>query len=109
MAFLAPAEETQSDYDDYSIQEESGAETTEEVTSYSSSPTSALTHEWRVTEAEETPNTPTAKASEIVAGGKGLKVVAVAHSERGNRHSKMMGARLVSPLDIPTSPSRTCT
>jgi len=102
-----PAEETQSDYDDYSIQEESGPETTEDVTveSYSSSsPTSGgLTHqdhELRVTPPEETPNTPTFKGVKIsdVTASKGLKV-AVTHSERGNRHSKMMG--------LPTSPRLT--
>jgi RalA-binding protein 1 len=101
--YLAPAEETQSDYDDYSIQDESGQETTEEVSveSYSaSSSTSALTHQdygIRVTSADETLSTPTAegaRASDLIASG-GLKV-SVTHSDRGNRHSKMMG--------LPSSP-----
>lgn len=117
LILLAPAEETQSDYDDYSIQEESGPETTEEVTveSYSSSsPTLGLTHpdhELRVTPPEETPNTPTLKGVRIsdVTASKGLKV-AVTHSERGNRHSKMMGLpaspRLTSlQSDIPSPTS----
>jgi len=98
-----PAEETQSDYDDYSIQDDSGPETTEEVSveSYSSSSsTSALTHQdygIRVTSPDETLSTPTAegaRASDLIASG-GLKV-SVTHSDRGNRHSKMMG--------LPSSP-----
>lgn len=117
---LAPAEETQSDYDDYSIQDESGPETTEEVSveSYSSSSsTSALTHQdygIRVTSPDEPLSTPTAegaRASDLIASG-GLKV-SVTHSDRGNRHSKMMGLppspRLaITPLqsaDIPLTPS----
>lgn len=106
LRLLAPAEETQSDYDDYSIQEESGPETMEEVTveSYSSpSPTTALTqrdHGFRVTPPEETPSTPTGKGARAsgVAASRGLNV-AVTHSERGNRHSKMIG--------LPTSPRPT--
>lgn len=119
---LAPAEETQSDYDDYSIQDESGPETTEEVSveSYSSSsPTSALTHQdygIRVTSPDEPLSTPTAKgprASDLIASG-GLKV-SVTHSDRGNRHSKMMGLPssprvAITPLqsaDITLTPSPT--
>jgi RalA-binding protein 1 len=102
------------------MQEESGPETTEEVDSYSSSsPTSALAHQdygFRVTSPDEPLNTPTAegaKASDLIASG-GLKV-SVTHSDRGNRHSKMMGLpsspRLaITPLlsaDTPLTPSPT--
>ena len=117
--FIAPAEETQSEYDDYSMQEESGPEMTEEVSvdSYSSSsPTSALAHQdygFRVTSPDEPLNTPTAdgaKASDLIASG-GLKV-SVTHSDRGNRHSKMMGLpsspRLaITPLQSADTPSPT--
>jgi RalA-binding protein 1 len=116
-------EETQSDYDDYSIQDESGPETTEEVSveSYSSSsPASALTHQdygIRVTSPDEPLNTPTAKgarASDLKTASGGL-TVSVTHSDRGNRHSKMMGLpsspRLtiasLQSADIPLIPSPT--
>ena len=87
--------------------------------SYSaSSSTSALTHQdygIRVTSPDEILSTPTAegtRAPDLIASG-GLKV-SVTHSDRGNRHSKMMGLppspRLaITPLqsaDIPLTPSR---
>ncbi|KAF8972613.1 hypothetical protein BDZ97DRAFT_1913115 [Flammula alnicola] len=105
-----PAEETQSDGDDFSIQDDSGTETTEgelTVESSSSSPASAQAqrdYDIRVTE-PESPNTPTVKTSKAstVAASRGLNV-AVTHSERGNRHSRMIG---LPPSPRPThSPSR---
>ncbi|KAF9478273.1 hypothetical protein BDN70DRAFT_880139 [Pholiota conissans] len=106
----ASAEEAQSDGDDFSIQDESGTETTEgELTvdsSSSSSPASTQVQQQRdfggvrITEPDP-PNTPTAKAASkaaAAAASRGLNV-AVTHSDRGNRHSRMIG--------LPASPRPT--
>ncbi|KAF9561488.1 RhoGAP-domain-containing protein [Agrocybe pediades] len=107
-----PAEEAPSDGDDFSIQDDSGTETTEgEVvveSSTSSSPVSAPGQpdsNVRGSQAD-TPNTPTAKTSKAstTASSRGLNV-AVTHSDRGNRHSRMMGLPL-SPRPAQHSPSR---
>ncbi|KAF8159752.1 hypothetical protein B0H34DRAFT_704674 [Crassisporium funariophilum] len=107
-----PAEETQSDGDDFSIQDESGTEYTEgEATvesSSSASPVSGTTHRdlaFMVTP-PETPNTPVAKSSKAsnAAASRGLNV-AVSTSDRGNRHSRMMGLPS-SPRPTTVSPSR---
>jgi len=90
--FLPPAasEDAQSDGDESSIQEESGTETTEgEATMESSSSSPAGI---RITAPESPNNTPVTKPSRAqhMAATKGLNV-AVATSERGNRHSRMIG------------------
>jgi RalA-binding protein 1 len=99
------AEETQSDGDDFSIQDESGTENTEgEITVEPPPPSSPVhrDHGIRISE----PDTPTAKPSKAsnMAASKGLNV-AVTHSERGNRHSRMMGLPS-SPRPTTHSPSR---
>jgi len=100
-SYLAPAEETQSDGDDYSIQEESGTETTEgEVTVDSSS--SSSPHGIRIN-APELMATPTSKKASSTAASKGLNVT-ITTSDRGNRHSRMMG--LPSSPRPNVSPSR---
>lgn len=105
------AEETQSDGDDYSIQDESGTETTEGdftvESSSSSSPMSGLQrdHGIRINE-PDTPKGSTPKNTKAAnaAATRGLNV-AVTHSERGNRHSRMMGLPS-SPRPMTQSPSR---
>ncbi|KAJ3501668.1 hypothetical protein NLJ89_g9235 [Agrocybe chaxingu] len=109
------AEETQSDGDDFSIQDESGTETTEgdaTVESSSSSPASVMMqrdHGIQINTPDSTPNTPTAKTTSRaanVAASRGLNV-AVTTSERGNRHSRMMGLPLSPrPHTQSHSPSR---
>lgn len=106
-----PAEETQSDGDDFSLHDESGTETTEgEVTIESSSPSSPIQSVTnlgpdpaiRVTPPETPTASKTSKASHVAAS-RGLNV-AVTTSERGNRHSRMMG--LPSSPRPQNSPSR---
>jgi len=110
----AAAEEGQSDGDDFSVQDESGTDTTEgEATVESSdmsSPgtgTSSFDRHLQVT-TPSTPNTPSASKSKAshVAATRGLNI-AISTSDRGNRHSRMMGLpsspRPPSPMYTPTS------
>lgn len=106
-----PAEETQSDGDDFSLHDESGTETTEgEITIESSTPSSPIQSVTnlgpdpaiRVTPPETPTASKTSKASHVAAS-RGLNV-AVTTSERGNRHSRMMG--LPSSPRPQNSPSR---
>lgn len=82
-----PPDEGQSDGDEYSVQEDSGTENEESKTDDHS-------------EGQSPPDTPmqsnmkTSKASSAAAS-RGLNVT-VTHSDRGNRHSRMIG--------LPTSP-----
>ncbi|KAH9479619.1 putative Rho-type GTPase-activating protein 2 [Psilocybe cubensis] len=108
---LTAADEAQSDGDDFSIQDESGTETTEGdnivESSSSSSPVSNAERDHGIRISE--PDTPTAKTSKAssTAASRGLNV-AVTHSDRGHRHSRMMGLPL-SPrpgATAHTSPSR---
>lgn len=104
---LASAEETQSDGDDFSVQEESGNETAEgdptvESSSSSSPAPGSMQHEVRVSP-PETPTATRASKAANTAANRGLNVN-VTHSERGNRHSRMMG--LPSSPRPPHSPSR---
>jgi len=108
---IASEEETQSDGDDFSMQDESGTETTEgelaTESSSSSSPVSGHHRDQGIGMSEpDTPQTPTAKNTKAVsaATARGL-MVAVTHSERGNRHSRMMGLPS-SPRPMTHSPSR---
>jgi RalA-binding protein 1 len=105
----APAEEGPSD-DDYSLQDESGAETTDgdgtvESSESSSGPGSA---------SPDTPIAPKSTKASHTAASRGLNVT-VTQSERGNRYSRMMGLP-VSPRpsyspsqlpDVPSSPIHT--
>ncbi|EAU90131.2 signal transducer [Coprinopsis cinerea okayama7 len=105
----APAEEPQSDGDDFSVNDESGTETTEDATVESSSSSPMQDMDQAPTEIRiSPPDTPmaskmTSKASHVAAS-RGLNVT-VAHSERGNRHSKLIG--LPTSPRPPPSPSRT--
>jgi RalA-binding protein 1 len=109
---LKPSEEeTQSDGDDFSMQDESGTETTEgelaAESSSSSSPVSGHPRDQGFGMSEpDPPQTPTAKNTKAAsaAAARGL-MVAVTHSERGNRHSRMMGLPS-SPRLMAHSPSR---
>lgn len=108
-AHTASAEEAQSDGDDFSLNE-SGGETTEGSASGSSSPAAAAkAHEDREPGVfvvdPGSPRTPTAKTSKAAsaAASRGLNV-AVTHSERGNRHSRMLG--LPASPRPPPSPAR---
>ncbi|KAF9523051.1 hypothetical protein CPB83DRAFT_863513 [Crepidotus variabilis] len=84
------AEETQSDGDDFSLQDDSGPETTEgemTVESTSSSPAGIRIH------APDSPSTPVAKQTtkaSHMAATKGLNV-SITPSDRGNRHSRIVG------------------
>ncbi|PPQ72546.1 hypothetical protein CVT24_004884 [Panaeolus cyanescens] len=113
-----PAEETHSDADgdDFSLQYESGTETTEgEVTveSASSSPVPGigLGQSDRKAIRVTPPDTPTAskisKASNTAAS-RGLNVT-VTTSERGNRHSRLMGLPSSPRPNNTQSPSQTTT
>lgn len=99
--FTASAEEGQSDGDDFSVQDESGAETTEgEATVESSGRSSpglgsATYHDRHLTvTSADTPVAGRTKAAHAAAT-RGLNI-AISTSDRGNRHSRMMG--------LPTSP-----
>ncbi|KAF8998601.1 hypothetical protein BDQ17DRAFT_1428425 [Cyathus striatus] len=104
-----PAEETPSEGDDFSVHDESGTETTDGdiavETSSSASPIAGPGHQEGAGAVVVTPATPVAKSSRAshVAASRGLNVT-VTHSERGNRHSKMIG--LPSSPRPPHSPSR---
>lgn len=104
----APAEEVLSEGDEISVQDESGTDTTDgdfvmETSSSESSPVTGIQLSdpfRRVTP----PDTPVAANSRVshVAATKGLNV-SLTGSERGNRHSKLMG--LPSSPRLPQSPS----
>ncbi|KAF8899653.1 hypothetical protein CPB84DRAFT_1137485 [Gymnopilus junonius] len=107
LSAVPSAEETQSDGDDFSIQEESasGTETNDgEITVESASSSSPAQRDpgIRITE-PDTPTVKTSKASNMAAS-KGLNVT-VTHSERGNRHSRLIGLP-ASPRPNTHSPSR---
>ncbi|TFK18453.1 RhoGAP-domain-containing protein [Coprinopsis marcescibilis] len=88
-------ESSQADEDEYSVHDESGTEGT--VDSASSSPTQELdpsSPSVRVSPPDTPMASKTSKASSTAAS-RGLNV-SVSHSERGNRHSKLIG--------LPTSP-----
>ncbi|KDR67937.1 hypothetical protein GALMADRAFT_257428 [Galerina marginata CBS 339.88] len=108
LSSTSAAEETPSDGDDFSIQDESGTETTEgEITVESSPSSSPAQKDYGIRVREpDTPKTPTAKSSKAsnAAASRGLNV-AVTHSERGNRHSRMIGLPS-SPRPTTHSPSR---
>lgn len=112
LSFAAPPEDAQSDSDDFSVQDESGTETTEGDATVESS--SGSSHVPSLTQQEvESPNTPTVGKSKAshVAASRGLNLNI---SDRGNRHSRMMGLP-VSPRpgyspsvpEVPTSPRLT--
>ncbi|RDB20931.1 hypothetical protein Hypma_011957 [Hypsizygus marmoreus] len=102
------AEEAPSDGDDISVLEESGTETNDDFTMESSSDSSPgpgsqqNDHAIRVTPPDTPIASKTSRASNVAAT-RGLNV-SVTQSERGNRHSKMLG--LPSSPRPPPSPSR---
>jgi len=99
-----PAEETQSDGDDFSVQDESGTETTEgEITVESSSSSGPASSLVRIN-APDIHNIPNSKKASTTAASKGLNVT-ITTSDRGNRHSRMMGLPS-SPRPTTISPSR---
>lgn len=123
---LAPAEETQSDGDDYSVLDESGTETTGDdftVESSLESGTGSASVQQEHYPRPLTPDTPVStrptKAAHVAAT-RGLNVT-VTGSDRGNRHSRLIPGGLPTsprpppspspsqPPDIPPSPAHTQT
>ena len=93
----APVEEGQSDADSSSVDYESPESTEDSATSARSSP--GVDHDNNL----ETPSTPKASKASHVAASRGLNI---AVSNRGNRHSRMMGLPLSPrPMPSPTNPT----
>jgi RalA-binding protein 1 len=87
LLFSAAPEEGQSDGDDFSVQDESGTDTTEgDATMGSSDTSSPVNGMFEPSSMLSTPNTAKTRASHV-AETRGL---AISASDRGNRHSRMM-------------------
>ena len=99
---IAPAEDTQSEGDDSSIRDESETETTDNEATVESSSSSPIGIRIDVSESPDTAIPKSSKAQHA-ASSKGLNVI-VSTSERGNRHSRLMGLPLSPRLQH--SPSR---
>jgi RalA-binding protein 1 len=105
---VEPVEEVQSDGDDFSVQDESGTETTEGdgtvESSGRSSPGVGSFDRHIVVTSPDTPTGPKTKASHIAAT-RGLNINV---SERGNRHSRILGLPASPrPTQSPTTPMHT--
>jgi len=117
--FLAPVEEPQSDGDEFSMQEESGTETTEgdfTMESSSESSTAPVSHLSEPPIRLTPPDTPVASKmsrASNVAATRGLNVSVTAPSDRGTHQSRMIGLppsprpsqSPVRPLDMVSSPN----